>query len=311
VSEPLVSVLLVTRDGMATLPAVLDAVAAQTAPFAFEVVAIDSGSRDGTAELLAARADRLTAISPDEFDHGDTRNRGVAACRGSFVALLVQDAVPVGAGWLAALVAPLLADDRLAATWARQVPSADASALTRFYLATWAGTASEARLQEIASAADLAALTPAERHALCGFDDVCSCLRRSAWEAIPFRPTPIAEDVEWARDALLAGWRIRYTPEAAVVHSHERSAAYELRRTRSTHARLAALFGLRTVPTAGALLRAWVWALRAHLRVCASRPRELPRALALAVALPLGQYLGGRDGAATAIPTEARSCASS
>ena len=41
-----------------------------------------------------------------------------------------------------------------------------------------------------------------------------------------------------------------------VWHSHERSASYELQRTYLVHQRLQALFGLSTVPTAGALVRA-------------------------------------------------------
>jgi rhamnosyltransferase len=294
-ASPAVSVLLVTHDGMATLPATLDRLAEQETAVPFELVAVDSGSRDGTAELLARRADRLLTVTPGEFDHGTTRNLGIAACRGELVALLVQDALPATADWLARLTAPFAADAGLAGTYARQQPRPEASALTRFYLAGWAATAGEPRLQQLAGAAELSALSPAERLARCTFDNVCSCLRRAVWEQIPFRPTPIAEDVAWAREVLLAGWRLRYTPEAVVVHSHERSALHELRRARASHERLAALLGLRTLPTVGALLRAWAWALRTHVRVASGRPRELPRALALAVTLPLGQYLGGRD----------------
>jgi rhamnosyltransferase len=295
---PRVSVLLVARDGIATLPAVLERLAAQRTTFRYEVVAVDSGSRDGSRELLGACADRLLDVAPAAFDHGLTRNLGIAACRGELVALLVQDAEPVGDDWLEQLAQPLWDDPRLAATWARQQPRPDASAVTRFYLGQWAGTAPEPRLQSVDGAAAFAALSPAERHHLCTFDDVCSCLRRVVWEQVPFRATPIAEDVEWAREVLLAGWRLRYTPEAVVLHSHERPARHELQRARATHARLGALFGLRTIPTVGALLRAWRSTLPTHARLAAGRPRELPRALALALAMPLGQYLGGRSRAA-------------
>ena len=58
----------------------------------------------------------------------------------------------------------------------------------------------------------------------------------------------MAEDLEWARDVLLAGHALVYAPAAVVVHSHERSARHELRRTRLVHARLAELFDLRLVP---------------------------------------------------------------
>ena len=296
-TAPDVSVLLVTRDGMATLPATLDAVAAQRTSFPFELVAVDSGSRDGTAELLERRCDRLLRVAPEEFDHGATRNAGIAICRGELVALLVQDALPAGETWLESLTAPLREDPALAGTYARQQPRPGASAVTRFCLSGWAAARAAARLQELTGSEAFAALSPWERHALCTFDNVCSCVRRTVWEQIPFRPTPIAEDVAWAREVLLAGWRLRYTPEAVVAHSHDRSATDELRRTRATHERLAALLGLRTVPTVGRLLRSWAATLRTHWRLTRGLPGERPRALLRALALPLGQYLGGRAGA--------------
>jgi rhamnosyltransferase len=295
--RPLVSVLLVTRDGAATLGEILAAVRGQRTDFPFEVVAIDSGSTDGTAKLLARGADRLLEIAPNDFNHGTTRNAGVAACRGELVTLLVQDALPAADNWLESLTAPLRRDPRLAGTCARQLPRPAASAVTRHYLAGWAAAAAEPRTMEVRDAQAWSALAPAERLALCTFDDVCACIRRSVWERFPFRPTAIAEDVEWAREVLLAGWRLAYVPEARVVHSHERSARHELRRTRAIHRRLGVLCGLRTIPAAGHLLRAFAATLPLHARLAWRQPAGLPRALALAVAWPLGQYLGGREAA--------------
>ncbi len=141
-------------------------------------------------------------------------------------------------------------------------------------------------------------MSPAERHRVCAFDNVCSCVRLSVWRAHPFRATPIAEDLEWAREVLLAGHRLAYVPDAVVWHSHERTARYELQRTYLVHQRLQALFGLSTIPTAGSLVRAVAATLAAHVRVSIDgnhrRARGLARATALAVALPLGQYLGAR-----------------
>jgi rhamnosyltransferase len=112
------------------------------------------------------------------------------------------------------------------------------------------------------------------------------------WEAHPFRSTPIGEDVEWAKEVLLAGHRLAYVPDAVVMHSHDRSARYELDRTSALHARLHTLFGLRTIPTRRALARAIASSLVLHWR----RERSA-RSLALAVAWPLGQYRGARQAA--------------
>jgi GT2 family glycosyltransferase len=130
-----------------------------------------------------------------------------------------------------------------------------------------------------------------ERLRRCTFDNVCSCIRRSVWIDFPFKATPIAEDLEWARDVLLAGHRLAYVPAATVIHSHDRSARYEFTRTYLLHRRLFELFEVRTIPTLAALARAIASSLALHLR-CARADRSYFRPIALAFAWPIGQYLG-------------------
>src|SRR5262249_24410719 len=177
----------------------------------------------------------------------------------------------------------------LAGTFARQLPRPDAGALTRHYLARWFAASDTARTVGVTSV-ELDALPPLDRLDRCSFDNVCSCVRRSVWQQHPFRETPIGEDVEWARDVLLSGYRLAYVPEAAVVHSHERSASYEFDRTRILHRRFYELFGVQTIPTPFHLARAIASCLVTHARC------ELSvRALALAFAWPLAQYVGARS----------------
>ena len=101
---------------------------------------------------------------------------------------------------------------------------------------------------------------------------------------------------------MLAGYDLAYVPDAAVVHSHDRPAGYELRRTYLVHQQLRRLFGLATIPSAAHLARAIAVSGLAHSRWtlggpgrAGSRLAALPRALALAAAMPLGQYLGARS----------------
>jgi rhamnosyltransferase len=309
-SAPRVSILLLTRNGAATLPRVLAAVRSQEAPFPFELVAVDSGSEDGTVEMLRRETGRLIEIRAEDFNHATTRNVGVEACRAPLVVLMVQDAEPASAGWLARLVEPLLACDSasggssrlIAGTYARQVPRPGASAVVRAYLSRYLATAPTPRRQSIADWAEFDALTPGGRLAACTFDNVCSCIRRDVWERHPFKAAPIAEDLAWARDVMLAGYDLAYVPDAAVVHSHDRSAGYELRRTYLVHQQLRRLFGLAAIPSAAHLARAIAVSGIAHARWTMGGPGRagarlaaLPRALALAVAMPLGQYLGARS----------------
>ena len=287
-STPRVSIVLPTRNGAATLPAVLDAISRQRVDFPFEVVAVDSSSTDGTADLLRRRVDRLIGIAADAFDHGLTRNIGIEQAAGELVVLLVQDALPASDSWLAALTAPLVADDRLAGTFARQLSRPDAGAIARDHLDRWIASSAVARTSSVAGRAELEALEPMAQLQRCAFDNVCSCIRRSVWVEHPFRQTPIGEDIAWAREVLLAGYRLAYVPAAAVVHSHNRSARYELVRTYVLHRRLYELFGLRTIPTMPLLARAVASSLVHHWRL---QPFS-GRGVALAFAWPMGQYFG-------------------
>ena len=61
-------------NGGADLPRLLDAIAAQEGPFRPSVVAVDSGSTDGTLDLLRAHGARILTVAPGEFNHGETRN---------------------------------------------------------------------------------------------------------------------------------------------------------------------------------------------------------------------------------------------
>jgi rhamnosyltransferase len=290
VRTPLVSVVIPTRNGAATLPSLLNMLGRQRTEFQFEVVAIDSGSTDGTVELLQSKVDELIQIPSAAFNHGATRNLGVERARGALIVLMVQDAVPHSEDWLAVLTAPLLADPGLAGTFARQQPRPGASEVTRHYLSRALAASASARRLHIASHRSYESLDPMARLIACTFDNVCSCVRKSVWEDHRFKATPIAEDVEWARDVLLAGHRLIYVPEAVVIHSHDRPARYEFDRTRALHRRLYELFGLRTIPSVSSLARSIGSSLVLHWRL-----EKTPRAVALAVAWPLGQYLGARS----------------
>jgi rhamnosyltransferase len=295
-SAPLVSIVIPTRNGGARLRQLLAAIASQRTDFQTEVIAVDSASSDGTTDFLATRATRLIQIDPRSFDHGATRNLAVSKTSGTFVVLMVQDAVPADDRWLAALVDPLRRDPRLAATFARQVSTEDASPLTRHYLARWIAGGPDPRAVFVRDETEFAALSPMERFERSVVDNVCAAIRRSVWTAIPFPSTPIAEDLEWGRAALLAGHGLAYVPDAVVEHSHDRSAWYELKRTWVLHQQLHRLFGLRTVPTVGRLAHAISGSLMLHRRELAKAHAPLTahlRGAALAVAWPVGQYVGG------------------
>jgi rhamnosyltransferase len=294
-----IPIVIPTRNAGPVLADVLEAIAAQQGPFQPEVIAIDSASSDGTLECLKQYRARILRVLPGTFNHGETRNEALKHAQGEFAVLLVQDAVPASTGWLSALVDPLREDSSIAGTFARQLPAPRASRITTHYLAHWIAGREDSRVVGPLTAETFAQMSPSDRHAVCAFDNVCSCIRLSAWNTHRFAATPIAEDLQWARDVLVAGYKLAYVSAATVCHSHERSIAYELQRTYLVHQRLEAIFGLATVPTLGSLVRAIATTIPANARMASQEPSQRIRAVlrgaALGVAQPLGQYLGARS----------------
>ena len=297
-TRPRVSIVIPTRNAGPTLDAVLSAIAAQDGDFNPEIIAIDSGSTDDTLQRLRQARAMVLTVPGDTFNHGATRNQALAQAAGEFAVLLVQDAVPVSRRWLGSLISPLLRDPLTAGSFARQVPAQHASRLTAHYHAQWVAAQPRPRTVGPLSADVFNRMTPADRHSACAFDNVCSCVRLSVWREHPFKPATIAEDLEWACEVLLAGHKLAYVPEAVVQHSHERPVKYELERAYLVHQRLQALFGLTTVPTLMAFVRAIGTTIPINARLAAREPsgraRAVLRAAALGVAQPLGQYLGAR-----------------
>lgn len=93
VSPPRVSVILPVRDGAAWLTEAVASVTAQEFP-AFELLAVDDGSRDATPAILAvlASADpRIRVLRQDRLGMVAALNAGIAAARAPYLARLDAD----------------------------------------------------------------------------------------------------------------------------------------------------------------------------------------------------------------------------
>ncbi len=108
--RPLVSVIVVTWNGLAYLPECLASLAAQSYP-TLEIVVVDNGSTDGSVEYLRGQpAGRLRLVeSPVNMGFAGGNNLGIRAAKGAYVALINNDAA-ADALWVEALVAAAEAD---------------------------------------------------------------------------------------------------------------------------------------------------------------------------------------------------------
>ncbi|HEX5051397.1 MAG TPA: glycosyltransferase [Planctomycetota bacterium] len=294
-----VSLLIPTLDGLPLLDQLLEAVDRQSYRGAVERLAIDSGSRDGTVASLRRHGFAVEEIDRRTFEHGSTRDRGLARATGDLVVLLTQDAVPANERWLAALV-EAFDDPLVAAAYSRQVPREDCNPLVADRLRVWSASRAESAVQQLAPARELAALAPLERLARCAYDNVSGCVRRSVWQRFPFGPCRSGEDVVFGKRVIEAGYRIAYCSDSVVVHSHDRPARDEGRRTYADHRVLAEHLGIHLLPS----LRACWKSIRrsrvdyrdrlARLDLAPGERRRLSRwARDYAFWTGIGTYLGG------------------
>lgn len=242
------SVIILTKNGEQYLRSLLNALAAQVLNGRFEVIVIDSGSQDGTLDIISEYPElRLHRIPPEEFGHGKTRNLGAKLAQGEFLVYIPQDATPIGHDWLEKLLRPF-ADASVAGVYARQIPRQEANAMEKFFLGDAYPQNSETR-----------SLAPGEVASLarCFFSTVSGAVRATAWASHPFREDIImSEDQAWASEVMQAGYAVVYEPESSVLHSHQYGVADVFRRNFDSGYSVRQIFAGRTgIPISRAFLK--------------------------------------------------------
>jgi glycosyltransferase involved in cell wall biosynthesis len=269
-----VTVAIPVRNGGELLARTLAALATQTVEH--DLLVCDSGSSDGSGELALTHGARVLRIAPSQFSHGGTRNLLMREASGARVALLTQDAEPADERWLERLIGGLELAPDVGIVCGPYRPRPDASPAVRMELERWFSSLAVDGQPQIERLSERERETLPAR-ALIGrrgfFTDANACLARAAWEHVPFREVPYAEDRALAIDMLRAGYAKAYVPAAAVLHSHEYSASEQLRRCFDEWRGLREVYGWRE-PAAPAYLLSQ---LRGEL---GAARRELARARA-------------------------------
>jgi hypothetical protein len=170
------------------------------------------------------------------------------------VALLTQDSEPADDHWLERLLAGFALGPDVAIVYGPYLPRPDATPVVRWELERWFGSLAadgQPRVDRLGKgerpSGALQQGLPAI--ALMGargfFSDANACLARAAWERVPFRDVPYAEDRVLAIDMLRAGYAKAFVPAAGVMHSHDYTTLQELRRSFDEWRGLREIYGWR------------------------------------------------------------------
>jgi glycosyltransferase involved in cell wall biosynthesis len=201
------SVVIPARNAARTLPRVLDALRAQE-PAPAEVIVVDDGSTDRTADVAREGGARVVATGAQRFA-GGARNAGWDSAGGDLVVFLDADVV-ASAGWGAGIVRA-----------AREYPAALIGCARTFTADSAWGWVAHLQVET----PYLARGGPRETSFISSF---CMAVPRE----VPLRwdESYGGEDAFFCADARSAGFRLVFDPRIVAAHEHERSSFADLRR---------------------------------------------------------------------------------
>ncbi len=210
---PTISVIIVNYNGMRYIARCLDALAKQTFSD-YEAIVVDNASRDGSVALIRRTYPSVQLIeNPKNTGFGDANNIGLTVAKGTYIALLNNDAFPEP-DWLRSLMSAMDGDTEIGICASKlildgtdRIDSAGDGCLT---------CAKGYKHGEYAKATDYDA--PRFVFGACAG---AALYRRTMLDEIGFFDADfflIHEDTDLNFRAQLAGWKCLYVPKAVVHH---------------------------------------------------------------------------------------------
>jgi len=187
-----------------------------------QILVVDSSSQDNTLKICGAFGVDIIQIDAGTFDHGGTRNLGASKAKGDILVFMTQDALFKDAEGLENLIRPL-DDPKIAASYGRQMPRADANPIEVFVRSF--NYPSVGMIKGIDNLPRLGVKT-------FFFSNACSAIKKRAFQEVGGFPekTIMNEDMFLAAKLLQKGYKVAYQPEAVVYHSHNYSLAKQFKR---------------------------------------------------------------------------------
>lgn len=176
----------------------------------------------GTSFMEKYRNVYVNHLSKMEFNHGDTRRRGVKKSDAPIFVMMTQDAIPADEKMLEELIKPLKMK-KVAVSYARQIPAEDCNEIERF-----TRSFNYPAKSRIKSADDMKEL--GIKTYFCS--NVCAAYRRETYDSLDgfIKHTIFNEDMIFAAGAIKAGYKIAYAADARVIHSHNYTCSQQFHR---------------------------------------------------------------------------------
>ena len=192
-----------------------------------EIVVVDSGSTDATIEICKKYDVKLIEITQQEFSHSYSRNLGARSAKNPILVFMTQDARPTSEQWLSSFVKPLFNDGVVAVCCKEKYPQD-----VDFYYKVISNIHS---LFVMGKDGDrIADITLCENKIDLrqngNLNDVANAVRKDIFSSFEYR-FDYAEDLDLGIRLLRAGYRIAFLTSVEVLHGHNRSADYYMKRS--------------------------------------------------------------------------------
>jgi len=195
-----VSIIIRTKNEEKQLGPVLEKIASQDYRGSYEIIIVDSGSTDKTAQIASDSGARFHRLDKEPFSYGYALNYGQRLAYGRIIVFLSAHCIPEDSTWLRNLIAPFTGGKPAGAVYGKQLPVKGVNPAEEFELGIFFPTP--------------------DRPPKAVFSNANCAITKTILQAYPFNEEIVyGEDFLW-RKKLPAGIGVIYAPDARVYHSH-------------------------------------------------------------------------------------------
>lgn len=212
-----VTVVIPVKNGEKTLKNCLVSLMNQDISQYLDFKVIDSGSNDGTKEILKLFPFvEVVDIDPSNFNHGKTRREALENIYTEFVFFTVQDSEAASNDVLSKMLEHMK-DNNVAGVCGKQVVKKD----KRYNPLAWHNPISSPTFRKlyVDGKEDRKNFLFENSH----WDNVCALYRTGVLKNLPFRDCIFGEDRLWAKEALEAGFSLVSDDRCLFYHYHHES----------------------------------------------------------------------------------------
>ena len=224
--DAVVSVIIPTKNGGDEFEFLLKMLINQIGIKDIEIVIVDSGSQDKTLSLAIDYGAKVITIPSEKFSHSFSRNLGAENATGDYLLFTVQDALPPTKTWLYELLTVLIKNDVSAVSCA-EMPRENADLFYR--VISWnhykfLGVLENDRVFSLPENSDHLTLRKNGQ-----LSDLACLIRHDLFMQYKYRLN-YAEDLDLGIRLIKDGHKLAFLGSIRIIHSHNRSAFYFLKR---------------------------------------------------------------------------------